>query len=194
MQAAYAATVLAEPLVVIGKRLEPFSVGHAHILEAIGSPFMTGEKVEFTDFVLAVWVCSRIAFSESRFLLPTTEAAEKECRKWGIEFGGCDFVSELAKFNDYLASHSLSPKRWKKGAESALRVPWTLAVFWRICGGRLNSASESFAWNLPLPFAISYNAAALAMSGDDSLMSEEEATAIQTMKDQNGASCNTSKD
>lgn len=44
---------------VCGVRLKPFSIGHALILQSIGSPFLGFETPEFDDLMRALWVCSR---------------------------------------------------------------------------------------------------------------------------------------
>lgn len=44
---------------VAGIKLEPFSLGHALILESIDSPFLDLREPEFEDFMFALWICSR---------------------------------------------------------------------------------------------------------------------------------------
>lgn len=196
MQDAYAATVLAETPVVLGKRLVPFSLGHAHILEAIGSPIMQGGDVSLSDLVIAVVICHRPAFGPDRFTIVLGDKLERECKRWGRQQASANFADELDAFRDYIRSHTNAPRRWNKG-ESAMRIPWTLALFHSITSGRINEASERFAWNMPLPFAIAYNAAKMAAAGDDSLVSDEEINAAEKLRElekQNGASCNTRKD
>lgn len=196
MQDAYAATVLAETPTILGKRLAPFSLGHAHILEAVNSPFMGNESVELSDLVLAVTICHKRAFGPDRLALQLDEKLERECKRWGKQQANANFSEEVQRFRHYVRAHTNAPQRWNKG-ESVMRIPWTLALFHSITGGHITEASEAFAWNMPLPFAIAYNAAKMAATGDDSLKSDEEINAaakLRQMEKENGASCNTGKD
>lgn len=196
MQDAYAATVLAETPTILGKRLAPFSLGHAHILEAINSPFMGNGLAELSDLVLAVTICHKRAFGPDRFALQLDEKLERECKRWGKQQANANFAEEVQRFRHYIRAHTNAPQRWNKG-ESVMRIPWTLALFHSITNGIINEASELFAWNMPLPFAIAYNAAKMAATGDDSLKSDEEINAaakLRQMEKENGASSNTGED
>lgn len=196
MQDAYAATVLAETPTILGKRLAPFSLGHAHILEAVNSPFLCGGAFELSDLVMAVTICHKRAFGPDRFALQLDEKLERECKRWGKQQANANFAEEVERFRHYVRAHTNAPQRWNKG-ESVMRIPWTLALFHSITGGIINEASELFAWNMPLPFAIAYNAAKMAATGDDSLKSDEEINAaakLRQMEKENGASSNTGKD
>jgi hypothetical protein len=44
---------------VSGVKLEPFSIGHAIILQSHNSPFLDFRSPEFEDLMLALWICSR---------------------------------------------------------------------------------------------------------------------------------------
>lgn len=55
-------TATAKPCpVVMGLRMEPFTVGHAILLHRLGSPFVHGGKATANDLVEAVIVCSQYA-------------------------------------------------------------------------------------------------------------------------------------
>jgi hypothetical protein len=44
---------------VCGVKLKPFSLGHALVLQSIGSPFLGFEPIGLDDLMFALWVCSR---------------------------------------------------------------------------------------------------------------------------------------
>lgn len=182
MQDAYSALVLAETPTVLGKRLCPFSLGHAHVLEAVGSPFLRGSNPTAGDLVLAVLICSRVAFGPDRFTVKMGAELVAECEAWGKEQASANFAEEMDKFRKYVQAHTNAPKRWDKGSGGALRIPWTLALFWRVSGGKVCESMERHLWNMPLPFVIAYSAAAAAFAGDDSYVSDEEIEAAAKLR------------
>ena len=154
MQDAYAAAILAKPAAVLGRQLLPLTVGHAHALEAVNSPFVGGGDCTPSDVIFAAWLCSRKAFDGGRFAIGNLDDADK-LKAWGEERGDADWEKERAELVAHLAQYSNAPKRWNKGGQSELRVPWTLALFWRVIGGNLSPEREAWAWNMELPLAIS---------------------------------------
>lgn len=191
MQDAYSAMVLAEPPTVLGRRLVPFSLGHAHILEAVGSPFLGNGGASLSDLIVAALICSRPAFSMERFTITLGPELEKECTAWGKKQRNADFDGDARKFAEYVSAHTHAPRRWGAGG-STLRIPWTLALYWRVSGGVVSAEMERHVWNMPVPFAVAYASAASATAGDDSLMSDDELEAARKLKamEANGTSGN----
>ena len=195
MQDAYAAIVLAESPVILGRRLLPFSLGHHFALRALGSPFVTGGKIEASDTVLAVWVCSHSWQALCDKLRMHRGDIEKECKTWGRRASkdGMDVAAASTALAGYIAAHTNAPKRWSKGDASGPRVPWELAVFWKLCSGDLSTSHRRDLWDMPVPEAIAYVSAASYAAGDDSLVSEEEDEAARKLREKasHGASGNT---
>lgn len=193
MQDAYAAAVIAKPAVLLGRQLLPLTVGHAHALEAVGSPFVRDSESTPADVIFAAWICSRKAFERGKFCFACADD-EAGLKAWGQEQSRADFAIARSELLAYLNDYTNSPKRWNKGDNADLRVPWTLALFWRVIGGNLSADREEWAWNMELPLAISYASAAAAATGDDSLMSDFELGLILKGKEENGASGNQGED
>lgn len=177
MHEVYAATVLAEVPPILGRRLLPFSLWHSYALDAFESPFSTGRDAKFEDVILAVWLCSHTfeecitKFHERR------EEISIECQSWGRNVTAEEIGDATAKLIKYMSDHTKTPPRTPTpGAD--LAIPWQLAYYWRLSGGRVDEQTRREVWNLPLPWAVAYVAASAIAQGDDSFLSEDMAAKL----------------
>lgn len=174
----YKNSLLGTPPRVLGRRLQPFSLIHAQVLEAIESPLITpGGTPSLRDLCLAVWVCQQ---RFPRVLENIKKPRLVRAWFWGL-FSGLMMVGrwktgQLLRFNEYLDFYSQAPERWQKAGKAAgtPRVPWPLAVHNRLTKGRYDAQAVADAWNTPVNEAMQYVAAQTDAAGDDSLVSEEE--------------------
>lgn len=192
MLPAFANAFLVRPPSVLGVRLLPFSLGHAYILDATESPFaMHGEKpVGLSDLCMAVQVCSR-PFRDALEFCMTGAGVDAEV--WATECAGANLADETATFCRYLGSYHTLPKRWSKQGDKPARAPWMLQLAAAVMGdGALCGQAMEDALNMPLSEALILTAARAAYQGDESIMSETEAQAVEQLKamqeSDNGAS------
>lgn len=165
---------LISPGVVLHKKLQDFSVGHAFLLEALESPFMVGGKVGFNDLVVAVLVCSMSFAKARKYLMRPLSKIQRDAKIWGLwcRIRGIDPKAEMTAFSTYVSAYTESPDPWKKqgekGRESCLPVSVRLA--WCL----MSSMSEDEAWNCPMARALSYFTAYCEYNGQD-FMTEKQA-------------------
>lgn len=104
MQARLARHFLPAEAVVLGHRLQPFTLWHWRTLAALGSPLVGDGEMEFADLLFAVRLCALPPFSP----LP-------KMRGWWLRFCAriierrCDLLGELATFLQYLAHYKSGP-------------------------------------------------------------------------------------
>ena len=176
--------MLAEPPVVLGRRLKPFSLWHALQLEHLENPYWVGgARPSRADLVVAVCICT------TQFKLdgPQYHPAElaKKCFKWGRRHRGtwrdaAKWAEEEDKFVDYLEEFTEITPRWSAGGES-LRVPASFGaavILFEHC-----NFTEERAWNMGFGLAMAYVAASGAVHGDKSLMAEDELKALAELPD-----------
>lgn len=162
MHPAFASVFLGECPVVCGLRLLPLQLGHAALLDAVASPYMTGEIATEVDLLAAAWVCSVpavLAFGGRKFW----NARPRMVRP---------FVEEDHALRAYIAHHMQAPRRFPSPNAKPARVPWQWMVAHRLCGGdwsRINAA-----WNTPLLVATARVFTEDAAAGDDSIRTEAD--------------------
>lgn len=164
---------------VMGRKLNPFSLGHAYLLMALGSPYICDNgKPALRDLITAAWICSQ-DWDSARDQIVDGIPAE-EIQAWGKTQGDFALAAELAIFADYIGTYSQTPPRGDIVMAEGVKkrrgwaVPWPLGVAWII----MERVSEDRAWSMPVPLALAYAAAAADCGGDASLLSEVEENAI----------------
>ena len=140
---------------VIGRRLRPFTLRHAFVLAASGSPFLLGGAVTPGDLLLAVEVASRPG---DYFLRPRPIRGPR--RLWletRLALGDMD--GEAAAFDNYLADYMTGPQPWEGQGDDGSRgkVNWILTQVAALM--HLFSWSEAQAWATP-PGAAAWYATA----------------------------------
>lgn len=164
---------------VLGKKLKPFSLWHALLLEAIQSPIWIGKGVlTLSDLHSAVAICSNEwpkfklkagALTVLRNTFLCGDRVEKESKKL------------VAYFNDYNSVPMLwtAEKNYKKEAQKC-QLPMALdLVAWLVRHG----FGESRSWNMPIGLAHWYYIACAKQRGSDiDLVSPEEQLVIEQVK------------
>lgn len=170
MQAAYVLADILAPPVLLGRRLLPFTLGHAELLTVFESPFMTGGTVTHSELVFAVWICTRTRRAALDAIRGGTHA--DEVTAWGREVVGYDLPAASALLQATIDRYCVAPARWSSGTKKPARVPWfrmtaaTLRRFFHV--------SEDEAWNTPCGEAFCQVASISAMLGDNDLMTDRD--------------------
>lgn len=175
MQGAFILAHTYSPPSVLGLRLRPFSPWHGLLLEAAGSPFLCGGRVDADDLILGAWVCSKSYCDGFR-----TAADAASARKWGAKTKRFHLAAELSAFNSYLDASFTAPEYWKSGDGSSVKAPyfWHLAYFAML---RLH-LPEADAWDYPIAKISCYQACAAELSGNSNLMSADEIKGIELLR------------
>lgn len=164
MQKFYADAFFSSPPKILGLNLKPLTLGHAFVLLAIESPYITDRKEpEIGDLFAAVWICSH-DWTESRDSL-VADTFKTDCITW------CNTQADLTEpdpdiksFRNYLETYMQVAPRYetfiKNGepvnpSRKSVRVPWPLAAAWVL----MSRMSEDVAWNMPIVKAFAYLAA-----------------------------------
>lgn len=162
----------------MGVQLRAFTLAHAYALMVMDSPWLTcAVAPSLDDLAVAVWVCSRDCYPLESVVV---EMGERGAVRWMKRLGKrWDYRRAQADFDafaQYITDYSETPDRFVKDSARRLnRVPWPLAVATALIRGGFDARS---AWTMPLNQAFAHKLAADFLDGDDSLLSEEEAGAI----------------
>lgn len=160
------------PPTVLGKTLQGFSPFHALMLSAVESPYIEGGKPGFDDTLLAVHICSH-GWAD-RFEVQGNPDAVKA---WGKKAKIEDIGAAPKLIEQYFAESWKTPRFWNSG-DGHVRSNWVfLLVTFAIC--ELGMTEEQ-AWDTPIARLMCYRASWGEMQGDKSLMSDEEAAAIES--------------
>jgi hypothetical protein len=139
------------PPEVLGRRLAPFSLGHAHLLEISKSPFIAGsDRVDSADLILAVWICSFPHYGKAKAaaLAALAGRVPRSVRRWGKEIGlAFSLKGEAAHLAYYIGQCTKPPRMARKDGAKSLSTPTaaTLAVLHRHYFHTL----EKDVWDLP---------------------------------------------
>jgi hypothetical protein len=181
MLAQYVQAFTGSPPEILHRRLIPFSVGHAYLLEAAGNGFApTANGGSIDDLVVAVQVCTR-SFRDAVRFLQGVEFFDADA--WAKECADCSLEFEAEKFRAYTDAALTIPPRWKKKEQGQCRAPWPLQILAGLAGeAAMTRATVDDLMNTPLAEAFALLAARQSWQGDDSLMTEEEIDAIAMLK------------
>lgn len=126
--AAYFEAAIPEPFRVLGRKLQPFTLGHQILLERFDSSFSIGaEKAPtFEDLIFSVYICS---YSYPVALRKVTQntlfacfAIRLEMKLWSWRCGKFDVIEAMMFFREYVNAHSKEPAFWveqKRGSASS---------------------------------------------------------------------------
>jgi hypothetical protein len=171
---------LIRPGVVLHKRLQDFSVGHAYLLEALESPFMLGGRVAFYDLVVAVLVCSMPFAKARKYLMRPLSRIRRDAERWGFwcRLRGFDIDKATEAFREYIgAYHDMAdPYRDKKSKPGESCLPEAVRIAWAL----MERMSEDEAWNCPMARALTYYTAQAEYNGQK-FMTETEARKLKVI-------------
>lgn len=166
MHPAFASVFLRECPRVCGWRLKPLQLGHVALLDAVGSPFMSGEPASYADVVAAAWACSRNA----------TDAMRGRRRWWNVPAMGEGLEHHENMLREYFAHHLQAPSRWPSKDAKPCRVPWQFGMANRLCAGDWSKIDE--AWNTPILEATARIFTEDAANGDETIKTEDDELGI----------------
>ena len=162
MHPAFASYFLRECPKVCGWQLRPLQLGHVTLLDAVGSPFMSGGVPTAADVVAMAWACSRAA----------TVAMRTRRRWWDRPKMGDGVEKNAERLREYVSFHMQSPRRWPSANSKPSRVPWQFAVAHRLCGGDWSKIDA--AWNTPMLEATARAFTEADANGDESIRTEAD--------------------
>jgi len=125
-----------EPPQVLGRRLRPLTLGHAHLLEIAGSPFILGGQIDATAVILAAWLLTYRRHSKARRAALAALAGRPPwwVRRWGRRLAGkMDLQAEATALGTYISACTKPPRTAKSKDAKALATPTaaTIAVLHR---------------------------------------------------------------
>ncbi len=164
---------LPEPVVLLGQRLNPLSIGHLTLLQRFECAFVTPDKkATLDDLAFAVFICAQTWEEGTASLLD--DDLPKKLRQWGKFVAKFRFEEKAGAFQDYLVAGSRGPRLGP--CEDSGRLPGApfLQRVRMILHGKLNySLSESM--NCPWGLALWEYFAFFEMEGAVKLYSAEDA-------------------
>lgn len=183
----YSAAIVPQRSFVLGHRLEPFTLGHAHLLDLVESPFLRGGSPSLGDLVLAVELC-RVPWEKAKELLQYPGLAKRVekigkriCRRQlGYE------ADDITEFVAYLSEATNGPGFWVKNQDQPQRTtgtPWLQSLKGTLLRGGRTYAETM---NTPLQEALWDFAAYWEQEGALEIQSEAERQILEAAKAQDG--------
>lgn len=169
---AYKSVILLEPPSCLGRRLKPFTCGHAAILYAYESPFATSGVATLEELVFAVWVCSQEDY-EATIAKLRGRRFIAESRRWAARAKVTAWRAEVDVFKKYITDHmTAKPQRWDDDEPSQMaRAPWP----WLVTAALIKSGMPGReSWNVPVNAAFCRMASFAALAGSKDFMAERE--------------------
>ena len=151
MPSAYEKQLTLLPPRILGRQMNPFLLGHAHLLDIAESPFMRGGKITSDDLILAAYILRYPDWSRARAaaLAALRGRIPRWVRRWGRRAvrDGIDFDSEAAALAGYIEACTKPPRTAKRKDAKPLATPTaaTIAVLHR----HYFHTAPGDAWNLP---------------------------------------------
>lgn len=110
--------------IVLGVRLVPYTVGHAIVLQRLGSPFVMGGEINPTDLVEAVTVCSQSPLESIKSI--KSRFSGLMLWLWGKRIVKMNALVESDKFQLWLKEQSTAPEvLMEAGSKSKTpAMPW----------------------------------------------------------------------
>lgn len=166
---------------VYGRRLRPLQLGHMAALDMCGNTLACGGVLTVEDVLQAAWLCSR---SGAKALASLDDArTEKLMFRFAARNARADHAEAEAEMLAYWGYYMTTPERWDDGKKADLRAPVAWLLYWRLAGKRLptTKVERNALWNTPANQAACWVSVANACEGDDSLISEVEAKAMEDL-------------
>jgi hypothetical protein len=133
----------------MGRRLHPFTLSHAFLLDLIESPILSGGEHSFHDLYRAVQICSRPPLDPSDFRAVSRAIAPPrglESFRYGWRQGAArsHHLRDLAAFSIYLSDFNAPPRAWDSTGEG-VKVPWFFYLAARLIHHAHLSRAEAWA-------------------------------------------------
>ncbi len=169
----YSAGYERRAFVVCGRKLQPFTLGHARVLYLADSPFVVAGKDAVTadDLLLAVAVCT--------YAEPPAADSLRQLAAEGLRMAAADLKTEIEQFGEYLRYWTARHPRWEdKPAAPTIPWPWSYASLLEAEYGY----TEAQAWKATCADAFWKGAAWSHRNGGAELMTLEQ-LAVKEMMD-----------
>ena len=110
-----------DPAEILGTRLQSFTLGHAHLLTRMGSPFLGDGEPGIGDLVVGVEICRRDYGSAVAFLQGDNAARilEKIARKLLRKLDASADLGPISEFVHYLSHATNGPRFWVEQKQSS---------------------------------------------------------------------------
>lgn len=138
MASAFERQLTLTPPRVLGRRLHPFTLGHAHLLETAKSPFMGGGagRVDAADLILAVWICAFPRYGNARkaCVAALQGKVPRSVLRWGRKIGlAFNLEAEAEKLAQFVNDSTKPPPSLRRTDQKPVVTPAaaTLAVLHR---------------------------------------------------------------
>ena len=174
-------SIMAQPPVICGRRLLPFSIAHEYILKRIESPYIVGGPVTKQDVLAAIDICAH-GWQDNAARLFGGVPPVASWRTWARRWRRVPLSTADRSLRRYMDDYSAVPEHWSAGGDGdGVRAPWEFhlaRILMQHCG-----MSEAEAWDCPLSRARCYADTLAEANGDKTLVSEAE----QAIIDRNAA-------
>ena len=109
---------------VLGVRLVPYTVGHAILLQRLGSPYVLGGEITSNDLVEAVVVCSQSPLESIRSIKSVWK--DLVLWLWVKRIAKLNLLAESEKFQLWLKDQSTAPEVLMEAGAKSKRpaMPW----------------------------------------------------------------------
>lgn len=109
MDAAYLQAAVPKPFTILGKRLQPFCLGHDLLFQRFNVGFSPSIPAapSYDDLIFSTLVCSRPATDAMKFF--ESRNAWLKIKLWGWRCGAFDAVGKVQLFQEYINDHAQLP-------------------------------------------------------------------------------------
>ena len=162
-----------EPVILLGQRLHPYSLGHHILLERFENPFAVGGDADVTDLFTGVLICCN-EYDEFLKLIREDDIVSL-VKRWSKNLGDFDANSIAQAFKDYIEdSFSNFPKYWvdEKYKDSKSGSNFPQAIKLRLL--RSTNLTEKEILNRPLALSVWDVCTILEQDGAISLFSKQD--------------------
>jgi hypothetical protein len=130
LSADYAAAMFPDPVRILGVRLRPYCIGHALLLQRIGSPYVVedgGRRMEdgIGDLLLALWICSQTWEAAAASLHSRRLRVRLQFWAWQLRRANAALAVVCAEtqFSRYISQAWHGPTLWEKQRTGPVETP-----------------------------------------------------------------------
>ena len=182
-QAIFSDAFTLRPPIILRRQLQPLSLGHAAVGDAIGLPYITGERTPtLEDCAAASWIFS-FTFAQLREMDIDWPSA-RSIKKWVRNCADLDLPTEMERMEKYVADYLTFPEYWEPDEPEARReggAPWYYTIAVALMG---TGIAEKDVWDLAVNYAAALYGTAAEAKGLD-LMTAQDMDDIRKMEELN---------